>query len=338
MRLPDLHAHATRLRESVIARLLLTLVLALGAVGTFQYFIVGARVESDLIREHAAVHAADARALEQRAEAAAGDRYSSPLSEVAELLSALAERPDTDDVVVVDEDGSVLASPIAGQVGTQRSDPLLRRVARTRKPVAGVPDGEDRNAYIEPLSLLGRDVVFAEYRSSRALASGVAAFRRGLGLFVVLSLLIALPLFYVLGGRSVGALYRSALQRARRDGLTDLANHRAFQDELARAVGQSARHGTSVTLALLDIDDFKFENDRHGHQHGDRLLCELSGLLRDSRAGDRAFRLGGDEFALLLAHTDEAEADVPLARIRSEVERRLSGVTTSIGFSAVAPA
>ena len=154
---------------------------------------------------------------------------------------------------------------------------------------------------------------------------------------MLLSLLIALPLFYVLGGRSVGALYRSALQRARRDGLTDLDNHRAFQDELARAVGESARYGTSVTLALLDIDDFKFENDRHGHQHGDRLLCELSALLRESRAGDRAFRLGGDEFALLLAHTDEAEADVPLGRIRSEVERRLSGVTTSIGFSAVAP-
>ena len=196
-----------------------------------------------------------------------------------------------------------------------------------------MPDGNDRHAYIERLRLLDRDVVFAEYRSSEALASGVDSFRDGIGLFVLLSLLIALPLFYVLGGRSVGALYRSALQRARRDGLTDLDNHRAFQDELARAVGESTRYGTSVTLALLDIDDFKFENDRHGHQHGDRLLCELSALLRESRAGDRAFRLGGDEFALLLAHTDEAEADVPLGRIRSEVERRLSGVTTSIGFS-----
>ena len=72
-----------------------------------------------------------------------------------------------------------------------------------------------------------------------------------------------------------------------------------------------------VTLALLDIDDFKFENDRHGHQHGDRLLCELAALLRESRAGDRAFRLGGDEFALMLAHTSEPEADVPLERVRS---------------------
>ena len=54
-----LHARALRLQESVIARLLLTLVLALSAVGTFQYFIVGNRVQADLIREHAAVHAAD---------------------------------------------------------------------------------------------------------------------------------------------------------------------------------------------------------------------------------------------------------------------------------------
>ena len=215
MRLPVLHAHVTRLRESVIARLLLTLVLALGAVGTFQYFVVGGRVESDLIREHAAVHAADTRALAQRAEAAAGDRYSSPLSEVAELLSALAERPDTDDVVVVDKDGSVLASPIAGQVGTHRDDPLLRQVARTGRPIAGASDGKDRHAYMEPLSLLGRDVVFAEYRSSDALASGVAAFRRGLGLFVVLSLLIALPLFYVLGGCSAATVSPTSTTTAR---------------------------------------------------------------------------------------------------------------------------
>jgi diguanylate cyclase (GGDEF)-like protein len=338
MRLPALHARALRLRDSVIARLLLTLLLALGAVGVFQYFVVGGRIERDLVREHAAVHAADTRALEARAAAAQGDRYQAPLSEVSQLLSAIAERPDTLDVVVVENDGTVLASPNAGQVGTHRADPLLRKVARTGRPVMGAPaDGGRRQAYIERMSLLGRNVVFAEYRSGHELAAGVASFRAGLGLFVLLSLLIALPLFYLLGGRSVGAQYRSALQRARRDGLTDLDNHRAFQDELERAVGEAARYGTTMTLALLDIDDFKFENDRHGHQHGDRLLCELAALLRDSRAGDRAFRLGGDEFALLLAHTSEAEADVPLARIRTTVERRLSGVTTSIGFSAVGP-
>jgi diguanylate cyclase (GGDEF)-like protein len=332
----DLHARALRLRESVIARLLLTLVLALSAVGTFQYFIVGDRVESDLIREHAAVHAADARSLEQRAAAAQNNRYEQPLSEVTEVLAAIAQRPDTLDVALLDLDGTVLASPRPGQVGVVKNDPLLRRVAHTHKPLSGVPtaDGK-RNAYITSMRLLDREVLFTEYRSSSSLKSGVASFRDSLALFVLLSLLIALPLFYVLGGRSVGVLYRAALQRARRDGLTDLDNHRAFQDELARAVGEATRYDSPFTLALLDIDDFKFENDRHGHQHGDRLLCELAELLREQRAGDRAFRLGGDEFALLLGHTDEPDADVPLERIRGLVERRLSGVTASIGFAAV---
>jgi diguanylate cyclase (GGDEF)-like protein len=336
VRLPRLHARFTRLRESVIARLLLTLVLALGAVGTFQYFVVGDRIAHDLIREHAAVHAADARTLERQAAEAEHERYQSPLTEVSQLVKAIAERPDTVDVVVAEKDGTVLVAPTAGQVGTQRRDSLLRRVARTGRPVEGArTDGGAREAYIVRMPLLGRDVVFAEYRSSGALDAGVRSFRAALGLFVLLSLLIALPLFYLLGGRSVGVLYRAALQRARRDGLTDLDNHRAFQDELVRAVGEAARYGATTTLALLDIDDFKFENDRHGHQHGDRLLCELADLLREGRAGDRAFRLGGDEFALLLAHTGEAEADVPLQRLRATVEQRLAGVTASIGFSAV---
>jgi diguanylate cyclase (GGDEF)-like protein len=329
-------ARALRLRESVIARLLLTLLLALGAVGTFQYYVVGQRVESDLIREHAAVHAADARSLERRAEAAQHNRYEQPLSEVTEVLAAIGERPDTLDVAVLDLDGTVLASPRAGQVGVLYTDPLVKKVVTTRKPVAGAASGHgERSAYITPLRLLGRDVLFTEYRNADALRSGVASFRDSLALFVLLSLLIALPLFYLLGGRHVSRLYRAALQRARRDGLTDLDNHRAFQDELARAVDEAARYDTTVTLALLDIDDFKFENDRHGHQHGDRLLCELAELLREQRAGDRAFRLGGDEFALLLSHTTEGEADAPLERIRESVEQRLSGVTTSIGFSAV---
>ena len=337
MRPHRLLARALRLRESVIARLLLTLVLALGAVGTFQYFVVGERVETDLIREHAAVHAADARSLEKRAIETRGNRYEQPLSEVTELMAAIAERPATLDVVITEADGTVLASPAAGQVGTDRGDPLLREVARTHTARSGVPAGNGRHAYIVPLRLLGRDVVFAEYRDGSALRSGLASFRDSLLLFVLLSLLIALPLFYLLGGRRVGVLYRTALQRARRDGLTDLDNHRAFQDELARAVGEAARYGSTVTLALLDIDDFKFENDRHGHQHGDRLLSELAELLREQRAGDRAFRLGGDEFALLLAHTSECDADVPLERIRATVEQRLSGVTTSIGFSDARP-
>ena len=55
--------------------------------------------------------------------------------------------------------------------------------------------------------------------------------------------------------------HRMVLQRATRDGLTDLPNHRAFQDEFSRAVASAARYEDQLALALLDIDDFKLIND-----------------------------------------------------------------------------
>jgi diguanylate cyclase (GGDEF)-like protein/PAS domain S-box-containing protein len=316
-----------------MARLMLTLALALGVVGAFQFFFVGDQVRRDLIRKEAQVSAADARTVERRAEEAAQGNES-PVSEVTEVVSAIASRPNILDAEVVDRSGFVLTGSRAGQVGTKLSDAKLFRAATSGGDHAGVrsKDGS-RYSYVTPVNISGSNYALVVETDAASLARDVTAFRADLGWFVILSLLVALPLFYLLGGRSVAATYASALQRARRDGLTDLDNHRAFQDELERALEDSRRHGTDMTLALIDIDDFKFENDRHGHQHGDRILCELASILRDSRAGDRAFRLGGDEFAVLLARTSDAEADVPLQRIRSEVRQRLGGVSASIGFS-----
>ena len=218
---------------------------------------------------------------------------------------------------------------------SERTGPAAGRAHR--EAGRGAPDGKGRHAYIEPLSLLGHDAVFAGVPLERGARVGRRArSARGLGLFVGLSLLIALPLFYVLGGRSVGALYRSALQRARRDGLTDLGQPpRVPGRARARAVGAVTRTATARQLALLDIDDFKFENDRHGHPHGDALLCELAAVLRDVRAGDAAYRIGGDEFALVLRRTD-AEGARAVARLRAAALRD-AGVAASVGFSALRP-
>jgi diguanylate cyclase (GGDEF)-like protein/PAS domain S-box-containing protein len=313
---------------------MLTLVLALGGVGTFQYFFVGGQIRDDLVKEQAQVHEADARSLERRvAEARIGAE--SPLTEATEVITGVASRPDMQDVLLVDTNGTVVIGSRAGQVGTHRKDPRLRLAVTRDRSFPGVrsADGETYS-YIYPVHLSGRHYALQIDRAASALADDISGFRADLGLFALLSLLVALPLFYALGGRSVAVSYSSAILRARRDGLTDLDNHRAFQDELERALGESVRHGVPVTVALIDIDDFKFENDRHGHQHGDRILCELAEILRDARSGDRAFRLGGDEFALLLPHTSEPAADAPLARICAEVRERLGGVTASIGFSA----
>jgi diguanylate cyclase (GGDEF)-like protein len=142
-------------------------------------------------------------------------------------------------------------------------------------------------------------------------------------------------IFYLVGGRVLMRSHRLALKRATRDGLTDLPNQRAFNDEFAPAVANALRHEETLALLVLDVDDFKFLNDRHGHHEGDALLGRVAEVLRDHRPGDRVYRNGGDEFAALLARTDSAGALVFVRRLHRAMSD--ADVRISIGVSAQRP-
>jgi diguanylate cyclase (GGDEF)-like protein/putative nucleotidyltransferase with HDIG domain len=107
----------------------------------------------------------------------------------------------------------------------------------------------------------------------------------------------------------------NAIRLALTDPLTGLGNHRHFQERLQRELTNAEASSGSVSLCLLDIDDFKLINDRFGHPVGDRVLAHLAVRLRQ---GGESFRLGGDEFAVLLPEVDEQLA---LATARSIAER-----------------
>ena len=107
------------------------------------------------------------------------------------------------------------------------------------------------------------------------------------------------------------------------DALTGLFNRHRFESELDRVAGEARRYGRRASLLLLDLDGFKFVNDRFGHSVGDELVTRIGAILRQTvRETDVVARLGGDEFAVILLEAGEAEAVEVADKIRSAVRRR----------------
>jgi diguanylate cyclase (GGDEF)-like protein len=105
------------------------------------------------------------------------------------------------------------------------------------------------------------------------------------------------------------------------DGLTKLHNHRYFQDHLTREIKRLSRTGEALSMILIDLDDFKQLNDRHGHAAGDEVLVSIAGLMNDSvRESDLLARYGGEEFVILAPNTDINGAVAIAEKIRMTIE------------------
>jgi diguanylate cyclase (GGDEF)-like protein len=145
------------------------------------------------------------------------------------------------------------------------------------------------------------------------------------------AIVVALPLSYLFGGRSLQRRQLRAQQQADADPLTGLSGRRPFQPSL-EATLRDKRY-SEVTLALLDIDGFKQLNDRLGHSHGDRVLQALADSFEELDASDLAFRLGGDEFAVVFPGRNGTQATEALERVRAALAVLHPGVTFSAGVA-----
>lgn len=105
------------------------------------------------------------------------------------------------------------------------------------------------------------------------------------------------------------------------DPLTGLFNRRYFRERLFEEVERVKRHNECFTTFVLDIDDFKYYNDRYGHAAGDEILKRVSRAIRDAvRSMDVVARYGGEEFAVILPHTGKTDSYATAERIRKEIE------------------
>ena len=113
-------------------------------------------------------------------------------------------------------------------------------------------------------------------------------------------------------------LLAEAVDQADHDPLTGLFNHRSFQKRLKEEAGRAEREGTSLAIAMLDLNNFKFFNDSYGHLAGDDVLRQVAdGLRRHCRSSDIVARFGGDEFAVLMPAVAAAEVEAMTARLAS---------------------
>ncbi len=126
------------------------------------------------------------------------------------------------------------------------------------------------------------------------------------------------------------------------DGLTELYNHRYFQDTLRNQIELSKRYEQPFSLIIIDIDFFKKFNDSFGHQAGDAVLRQVAQTLKkNSRTTDYVCRYGGEEMSIILPNTSAEEALNNAKRINKAVAERdfqinadeTSKVTISVGVS-----
>jgi diguanylate cyclase (GGDEF)-like protein len=134
-----------------------------------------------------------------------------------------------------------------------------------------------------------------------------------------------------------GKLYEEMARLAITDGLTGLYNHRYFCSCIEEAVDRANRTGRPASMIMVDADQFKAVNDRHGHQRGDLVLQQIAVLIQQSvRESDLVARYGGEEFAVVLPDTGPREALAVARRIHQAVgEHDFDGLrlTVSVGVA-----
>ncbi|MCM8762847.1 MAG: sensor domain-containing diguanylate cyclase [Candidatus Omnitrophica bacterium] len=117
-------------------------------------------------------------------------------------------------------------------------------------------------------------------------------------------------------------LYEQTLVKSHTDSLTGLWNHGYFQSRLHTEVEKAKIENKPLSIAMIDIDDFKIYNDTLGHQLGDSILKEIAKIIKDHcRNMDYVCRYGGEEFVIIMPQTNKKEAFEIMEKLREMIER-----------------
>ncbi len=131
-------------------------------------------------------------------------------------------------------------------------------------------------------------------------------------------------------------------QLAGKDFLTGVGNRQALEDELVKEAGRAERHGSELSLVMLDLDDFKSVNDTFGHQKGDEVLLATARLITQNvRVTDVVCRYGGEEFMVIMPQTGLEGAHACAEKLAQAIAANEFGIgrslTASLGVARLLP-
>ncbi len=261
-----------------------------------------------------------------------------------EFFKALTRYTYVDDIaaLIVDGANGILGAEISGVYLLDQADWVFRLRGSQGRPeeefVAEVPVDETilgsafESGLVEQSEVAG-DRALAGWLANRASIASQAAVPLRSGEHVTAVLIVGwaepheldpaqVDRLHVIASQASLALHNALLHEELErlsvtDRLTELYNHGYFQQRLEEELERASRFGRTLSLIMLDIDNFKQFNDRWGHPRGDTVLRAVSAVIRENlREIDVAARYGGEEFIVVLPETDEPGALAVAERIR----------------------
>ena len=244
-----------------------------------------------------------------------GDSIELPLEFSPEILRSTSRRMnsrDTSDLDTLQVDTSVIAKQWTG--------------AKSAQIVNGAFSFGPIRALVTSRFASNHFLVLCSLNPLKTSLAGAAGMMAILAKFAAASNSISQEL-YMLRGR----IDRAEIM-ATADPLTSLANRAGFNMALEQEQRRALRYMGSTTVAIIDLDGLKVINDTKGHSEGDQLIVHAAQIIKDTcRSTDTVARLGGDEFAILAPETDQAGAEMLLARLRHGLAR--ASISASIGIA-----
>jgi diguanylate cyclase (GGDEF)-like protein len=198
-------------------------------------------------------------------------------------------------------------------------------------------------AFISPLAALARLAGAALVCATPMLyASGEASLHYVVRFVALVSTATVLVAVIVYNRRELAAAHAAAQDLAERDALTGVANRRAFYQRLDAALRRANADGRVTAVGIIDLDNFKRVNDRHGHAAGDVVLRAVATALSDAvRCEDLVARIGGDEFALIISAAETPVSQALGLRCVKAIEQAAADagygdceVSATVGFAA----